>query len=110
VPEVQRVMLSDRVLDVKRYPTIVFRSRRVATTGGTGASVQLTVSGDLTLHGVTKPVTVPVRATLRDGALTAEGTTTIKQSDFGIEPVTAAGGAVRVKDELEIRFTVHAIR
>jgi polyisoprenoid-binding protein YceI len=108
VPEVQRVMASDRVLDVLRYPTITFRSRRVAMTG-TGANT-LVVEGDLTLHGITKPVRVPVRVALEDGALVADGEGTVKQSDFGIRPVTAAGGTVRVRDEVDITFHVRAAR
>lgn len=110
VPEVQRVMLSERVLDVSRYPKIVFRSRRVTMSGRAGDSLNLSVEGDLTLHGATKPCVVPVRVKLSEGALTAEGTTTLKQSDFGIQPVTAAGGTVRVKDALDVTFTVHAAR
>ncbi len=110
VPEVQRVMQSDRVLDAGRYPKIVFRSRRVTVGGTTGQLRDLSVEGDLSLHGVTKPCVVPVRLALRDGSLTAEGTATLKQSDFGIQPVTAAGGAVRVKDVLDISFALHASR
>jgi polyisoprenoid-binding protein YceI len=110
VPEVQRVMQSDRVLDASRYPKIVFRSRRVTLGGTTGQLRNISVEGDLTLHGVTKPCVVPVRLALRDGSLTAEGTATLKQSDFGIQPVTAAGGTVRVKDAFDISFSVHAAR
>ncbi len=108
VPEVQAVMLSERVLDVKRYPKILFRSRQVTVTGRSGASVNLSIAGDLSLHGVTKPCVVPVKVTLQGGSLTAEGTTTVRQTDFGIEPVTAAGGTIRVKDALDISFTVRA--
>lgn len=108
VPEVQRVMLSDRVLDATRYPKIVFRSRRITGTGSPGASFTVSVAGELTLHGVSKAVVIPARVTLRDGSLTAEGTTTLKQTDFGIRPVTAAGGTVRVKDELQVTFTLQA--
>jgi polyisoprenoid-binding protein YceI len=42
--------------------------------------------------------------------LTAEGTTTIRQSDFGIKPVTAAGGTVRVKDLLDVTFNLRATK
>ncbi len=108
VPEVQRTMLGDRVLDVKRYPKIVFRSRRITVTRASGALVVLSIEGDLSLHGVTKPLTVPVRVGLQKGSLTAEGTATVKQTEFGIQPVAAAGGTVKVKDELQVSFVVHA--
>lgn len=110
VPEVQRVMEGERVLDVARHPRIVFRSRRVTPGGRQGQWLHLAVEGDLSLHGVTRQVVVPVRVSLSDGGLTAEGETTLRQSDFGIRPVTAAGGTVRVKDTLKIAFTVQAAR
>lgn len=110
VPEVQRVMLSERVLDVHRYPKIVFQSRRVTTSGTGTASLNLSVEGDLSLHGVTKRCVVPVRVALSEGSLTAEGGTTLRQSDFGIQPVTAAGGTVRVKDTLDLTFSLRAGR
>ncbi len=107
VPQVQDVMQS-RVLDVKRYPKIAFRSSRITTTASSAASLTVSVAGDLTLHGVTRAIVVPVRVGLAQGSLTAEGTLALKQTDFGIEPVTAAGGTVRVKDELEITFQLQA--
>ena len=109
VPEVQRVMLSDEVLDVKRYPRIVFRSRRLTVTAQGQESASLSIDGDLTLHGTTRPTTV--RGTARigaDGGLTARGSFSVKQTDFGIRPITAAGGAVRVKDEVAVRFELTA--
>lgn len=110
VPQVQQVMLSERVLDAKRYPKIVFRSKRITVTGTSGQSVTLEVGGELSLHGRTAPAVAHVRVGLKDGSLSAEGTTTVKQSAFGIEPVTAAGGSIRVKDDLDITFTVQASR
>ena len=56
----------------------------------------------LTLHGVTKPVSVDV--TQNDAYL---GTVRIKQTEFGIQPIKIGGGVVRVKDELEISFRVY---
>jgi polyisoprenoid-binding protein YceI len=109
VSEVQRVMLGERVLDVERFPTIVFRSRRVSLKDGTPAGANLVIEGDLTLHGKTRPMTVLTRAALdAEGQLTARGAFSLKQSDFGMVPVTAAGGAVRVKDELNIQFLLKA--
>jgi polyisoprenoid-binding protein YceI len=110
VPEVQRVMLSERVLDAGRYPTIAFRSRRVSSKGRVGDELSLSVEGELTLHGTTKPCVVAVRVKLNGGSLTAQGTTTITQSEFGIQPVTAAGGTVRVKDVLDVTFAIRAGR
>jgi polyisoprenoid-binding protein YceI len=109
VPEVQRVMVSDRVLDVARYSTIAFHSRRVSVTSSTPTSADALVEGDLTLHGMKRPMSVRVAVAFDgEGGLTARGSFSLKQTEFGIVPVTAAGGAVRVKDELEIQFVFRA--
>jgi polyisoprenoid-binding protein YceI len=108
VPEVQRVMLSDRVLDVQRYPTIRFQSRSVSLIDRTSTRMRVRVTGELTLHGVTRPLTVPVRVELTADRLTAEGEASVRQTDFGIQPVTAGAGTVRVRNQLELVFKVSA--
>ena len=111
VPEVQRVMLSDRVLDVARFPTITFESRSISRTSSSGPTAVLRIEGDLTLHGVTRRVTVQgVRLTLAGDRLTAQGQVEVRQSDYGIRPVTAGGGTVRVKDEVNVVFDIVATR
>ena len=110
VPKVQAVMLSDQVLDVRRYPTIGFRSRRVSATPRTPTTVDLVIDGDLTLHGATRPMTVRAALTLAADGMTVRGAFPIKQTSFGMTPVTAAGGTVRVKDELQVRFELKARR
>jgi polyisoprenoid-binding protein YceI len=51
------VLRSDDFFDVQKYPTLSFRSTQVAASGAD----QLNVTGDLTIHGVTKRITVPVK-------------------------------------------------
>ena len=109
VAEVERTMLSDRVLDVARYPTISFESDRVAVQQRSAGSLTLRVDGRLTLHGVTKTVIIPVAARLNGNRMTATGEATVRQSDFGIRPVSAGGGTVRVKDEVEVTFSIVAV-
>jgi YceI-like domain len=60
------------------------------------------VAGNLTLHGVVRPVIIDIGR--ENGAYV--GTAHIKQSHFGIHPIQVGGGLVKVKDELEIRFQV----
>jgi len=108
VPEVQRVMLSDRVLDAQRYPTIAFTSRRIVVVKQAVDQLALRVEGDLTLHGVTRPITVPVEVRLAADQLTATANATVRQTDFGIRPVTAGAGTVKVKDALEVAFRIVA--
>jgi polyisoprenoid-binding protein YceI len=109
VGEVQRVMLSDQVLDVKRFPTISFRSRRIAVAARTATAADLLIEGDLTLHGTARPMTVRASAAFdARGRLTATGSFPLMQSDFGMVPVTAAGGTIRVRDQVDIQFVLRA--
>ncbi len=109
VPQVQQVMVGDRVLNVARFPIIRFTSRRLSVGGSLAGRADVRLEGDFTLHGQTHPVTVEASAALEpDGRLTAHGSFSFKQSDFGIEPVTAAGGAIRVRDVLDVAFDITA--
>jgi hypothetical protein len=96
--EIDRDMKSDKVLDAERYPEIRFASRNVDSSDAT----HFVVRGDLTLHGVTKPVELPV--VLSGQRYTSE--IKLKQTDFGITPIKVAGGTVKVKDVIEIGFEI----
>jgi len=110
VPQVQRAMLSEEVLDVKRFPSVTFTSRRVSVSRATTGAVDLLIEGDMTLHGQTRPLAVHVSAGLDADGITVRGGFPLKQSDFGIQPVTAVGGTVKVKDELLVQFVLKARR
>jgi polyisoprenoid-binding protein YceI len=97
--EVQKNM-QEMTLESARYPEISFRSTRVEKQAGG----EWKVEGTLTLHGVAKPVAVVAK---RDGdAYTSHAV--IKQTDFGIKPVTAGAGLVKVKNELDLDFRIVA--
>ena len=104
--EVQETMLGEQVLDATKYPQIRFSSTSVKA----GSSVsRLAVEGSLVLHGVTKPLTVPVNIQVaNDGTITADAEVLLLQSDFGITPYKAVGGTVRVKDKLKLIFHIVA--
>ncbi len=95
--EVQATMLGPKVLDAERFPEIRFRSTRV-TRDGAGWRVD----GELTLRGQTRRLTLGV--TEAGGRYL--GSVKLKQRDFGITPVTVAGGTVKVKDELQLEFAI----
>jgi polyisoprenoid-binding protein YceI len=107
VPKVQEAMQGAKVLDVARFPSIRFESTTITVKSQTAAALDLIVAGRVTLRDITHAVTAPVHVALEKGALTAEGTFSIKQSDYGITPISVAG-AVAVKDALTISFTVFA--
>ena len=109
VATVEKTMLGAQVLDVEHFPTIAFQSRRVSVAIGASGPAALTIDGDMTLHGRTRPMTVRASASIDgSGRVTAIGAFTLKQTDFGIVPVTAAGGTIRVKDDIDIQFVLKA--
>lgn len=106
--EVQATMLGEKVLDATQYPQIRFTSSSVRSIGQKEGATEIQVEGTLRLHGVEKPVVLPMRVHVEQGDLSADGEFSVLQSDYGIVPVKAGGGAVRVKDELKIRFHIVA--
>ena len=108
VPKVQQAMRGPNVLDVARHGTIRFHSVGVTGRQIAPSSYELTLVGELTLHGVTKAFTVPVRLEAHGDTLSATGRMVVKQTDFGIEPTSAAGGLVRVEDEVVLTFRIGA--
>ena len=91
--KVQTRMLGPEVLDVDRFPQIRFQSTTVDQVKP-GVWV---VTGNLTLHGESRVVKLNV--TTEQGRYKAA--TSLKQTDYGITPISIAGGAVTVKDEVQ---------
>ena len=109
--EVEATMLGEHVLDVARYPRIQFASSAVKVASASKNAFELQVSGTLTLHGKEKSVILPVHVQISDeGSLTCETEVSLLQSDFGIVPYKAAGGAVKVKDKLKLTFHIVAAK
>ncbi|MEP6716940.1 MAG: YceI family protein [Terriglobia bacterium] len=92
--------MEEMVLETKKYPEIVFRSSRVERI----ADGQWKVDGGLSLHGVTKPVSLTVKQS-GDSWTTH---TVLRQTDFGITPISIGGGIIKVKNEVELDFQIFA--
>ena len=107
-PKVQEVMAGPKVLDVSRFPAIRFRSRQVSGRRAADGAYELQVAGEVSLHGVSRAVTLPVRVELSGATLTASGRTALAQRPFGIEPVTAGGRTVKVKNDVGVEFRIVA--
>jgi polyisoprenoid-binding protein YceI len=105
VPKVQATMLGAQVLDVQRYPKITFASTSIAVKTQTPAILDAMVTGQLTLHNVTRSITVPVTVRREGNTLTATGRFPVKQTEYGIKPVSV-GGVVSVKDAVNVSFTI----
>lgn len=88
--------MEEMTLETAKYPQVTFRSSRV-----TKLADGWKVDGDLSLHGVTKPVSLAVKKV--GDSYTAH--TALKQTTFGIKPISI-GGLIKVKDEVELDFAI----
>jgi polyisoprenoid-binding protein YceI len=90
--------IESEVLEASRYERITFVSQRVERRhDGT-----YSITGDLQLHGQTRPIAAETR--LENGKQVAE--VELNQVDFGIVPFKAMMGTLKVKPELRVRLTV----
>ena len=96
----RRNMLT-RVLDVDAYPFARVSVRHADAEH---------VDADVTLHGVSRVVNVPVRLAIDADRLEVSGDLTLRQTDFGIVPLSILGGAVQVQDALALHFALEARR
>jgi polyisoprenoid-binding protein YceI len=108
VPEDDRKMILEHMqdagqLDIAHFPTMQFSS---TSTTGTGSKLML--NGKLTIHGVTRDVSIPVAVTITDTTVRGTGSIKLKTSDFGIEPYSAFLGAVKNKDGIVLHIDLVA--
>ena len=106
---VQSTMQGKEVLDVEQFPEVTFSSTDVSNVQKKGEKWNLTLAGKLKLHGVEKSIHLPVSVRIAGNELIAQGELFLLQTDYGITPVKVAGGTVKVKDRLRIRFEMHAL-
>lgn len=100
--------------DIEKFPTINFKSTKIESAGGG----ELKVTGDLTIHGVTKQVTLDVEgpsAEMKDPwgntKIGASATTKIKRKDFGLTWNAALeAGGVLVGDDVNITLEVQFVK
>jgi len=102
--------LRDAVLETARYPEVAFRSRRVSATLNADGSFDVTLRGDLSLHGVRRSIVVPAHVVPTRDGLRATGALSLRQSAFKIRPYTFANGTVSVRNAVTVSFDIVARR
>jgi polyisoprenoid-binding protein YceI len=107
--KVESQLVSPEVLDANRFPEIRFIANRLVVSSQKTDELEGTVSGKLSLHGITRPLEVPVRIWRRGNAQVVLGKVSFKQSDFGIAPLRKAGGAIAVEDRVLVDFAVRLL-
>ncbi len=106
--EMQDTMNRD-VLQADKYPAITFESTSAGVDKIGDGRYKVALNGSLTLRGVTRNVPVIAQVTTSgDLLLRASGEFSILQSEYGIPPVSVAGGALKLKDELKFSFDIVA--
>jgi polyisoprenoid-binding protein YceI len=98
------------VLDTARFPEITFRSEAVTADPAGPRRYRLGLGGRLTVRGVERPIGLGADLEVFDGGLILRGGGPVRMSEFGIAPVTALAGAIRLKDELALAFDLAAPR
>ncbi len=96
--------LREIVLHPDRYPDITFQSTNV-TVKDVGRH-EVKIDGNLTLHGVTKRITIPAVVTLSGDTLRAVGEFSIDRDDFGVKATSAFHGLVRVRNTIKFEFDI----
>jgi polyisoprenoid-binding protein YceI len=114
VPNRDKDLRSDHFFDVEKYPTITFKSTKVEQ----AEPGKLKVTGDLTIHGVTKQVVLDVEgptAAVKDPwgnqRAAANATTKINRQDFGVKwNAKMDGGGLVVGDDVAITIDVEMVQ
>ena len=113
-PLMKKHMLDEGWMHVSKFPTIEFVAVKMTNVKTSGTTIIATIAGKLTVKGVTKKVSVPVRLTYLKGMLIKRNRVpgdllvlrcdfTIKRSDFGIN---AGNNEEKVSDEIELKLRV----
>ena len=103
--------LRTRGLETSSFPTATFVLTNAVDLGvvpGEGETVSVVASGDLTLHGVTRSVEIPLDGTMVEGVIVVVGSLDIALADYDIEPPTGFR-VLSIKDEgvfeVQLAFT-----
>jgi polyisoprenoid-binding protein YceI len=93
IADIERDM-SEKVLHPDKYPIVNFCSKEIQEKEG-----GYHVNGELSLHGVTKPVEFDLKTTNGDNVT---GMVTLLQKDYGIKPFKAMMGTLKIKNEINV--------
>jgi polyisoprenoid-binding protein YceI len=100
--------MQNKVLNTPTFSEITFSSSKVSGKQAKEGLFEIKITGDLTLHGVTRLMEIPTQVSIKANQLLATGEFRLKQTDFKIKPFSALGGAMKVKDELSLTFHLKA--
>ena len=105
-PDLTKHLKTADFFDVAKYPEATFVSTAIKPGGEKGATH--TVTGNLTMHGVTKAVTFPATISVTPDAATVESSFSINRKDFGINYAGAADNLIR--DDVVLTLHIRATK
>jgi polyisoprenoid-binding protein YceI len=97
--------VNEIVLETAKYPEITFRSTEVRGSLKNGA-FDVEITGDLTLHGMTKRITIPATVTVSGDTLRAKGEFRINRKKWGVNATEAFHGLVKVRHTIMFEFDI----
>jgi hypothetical protein len=93
-------------LNARRHPEIIFRSNGTGNIEKDGNLYRTTATGDLTIGGVTRRVSVDATCINGDDGLICSGSSQLKMSDFNIDPPVMFLGTLRTGDEITVEYRI----
>lgn len=105
--EIEKEM-QEKVLEVSKFPEIVYESKSINLSEAGDKQYRAEISGQLNLHGTEKTQAVKVQVQTSNNVLHGHGEFSLRQSDYNINPVTAAAGMIKVQDMLKFSFDIVA--
>jgi polyisoprenoid-binding protein YceI len=105
-PDLTKHLKTADFFDVAKYPTATFESTAIRPGGDKGATH--TVTGNLTMHGVSKSISFPATIAATPGEITVESSFAINRKDFGISYAGAPDNLIR--DDVALSLHVKATK
>jgi polyisoprenoid-binding protein YceI len=103
---------ADDFFSIDKYPTSTFKITKVAPLKGNAAGNNATITGDLTIKGITKSVSFPAKVGVKGGLVSASGTATIDRTKFdikyGSKSFFESIGDKAIMDDFTLSFNVIA--
>lgn len=91
-----------------KFPEVTYVLRKVNKIASAGnGSYTLSTTGDLTVAGTTKSITMDVKAIVKGSSVTFTGEYPMKMTMFNVDPPTAMFGTIKTGDEVTIKFNVN---
>ena len=112
---VKGIKSNEKLMDTKTYeafdadknPKILFKSTDVNSLKVEGNDINVSVTGNMTIAGVTKKVTLSALGkVIKPGVYEFKGSIPVKMTDYKMKPPTAMLGVMKVSDDINLKYTV----